>query len=337
MVWFFALIFIISCLLLIFSGNFLIGYLSRIAKFLGWKEFVVAFLTISLGVSLPNFFVGILSALNKIPQLSLGDVIGGNIFTLTMMVAISAFVSRQGISAQSRTVQGSSLFTIGSAILPLLLILDGSLSQIDGVLLLAIFGIYISWLFKKEDRFKKVYDGMPEIKNRKEFLKDMSIVIISIIFLILGAQGVVQSSLFFAQMLNLPLIFIGIFIVGIANSLPETFFSIRAARKGQDWMILGNLMGSVMITSTLVLGIVAIIHPIEIKIEFFDFSTLTKIEFFDFSVLTIGRIFLIISAIFFLLFLRTDKKITKKEGLFLLSIYILFVLILFVLFEISTK
>lgn len=317
MILFHIFIFIISCLLLIFSGNFLISYLTRIAKFLGWKEFVVAFFTVALGVSLPNFFVGILSALNKIPQLSLGDVIGGNIFALTLIVAISAFISRQGISAQSRTVQGSSLFTIGSAILPLILILDGSLSRLDGILLISLFVIYLSWLFKKEDRFKKVYDGVPEIKNWRGFLKDISILMLSSIFLIFGAQGVVKSSSFFAEILNLPLIFIGIFIVGIANSLPETFFSIRAARKGQDWMILGNLMGGVMITTTLVLGTVAIIHPI---------------EFFDFSILAIGRFFLILSAIFFLMFLRTGKKITKKEGVILLSIYILFVLV-----EILTK
>jgi len=311
MIWLYIFIFIISCLLLILSGNFLISYLTRIAKFLGWKEFVVAFLTIAFGVSLPNLFVGILSALNKIPQLSLGDVVGGNIFALTLAVAMAAFISRGGISAQSRTVQGSSLFTIGSAILPLLLILDGNLSRIDGLLLISLFAVYIWWLFKKEDRFKKVYNGAPEIKNRKDFLKDIGILIISIIFLIFGAQGVVKSSSFFARLFNLPIIFIGIFIVGISNSLPETFFSIQAARKGQDWIILGNLMGGVMITATLVLGIVAIIYPI---------------EFFDFSILTIGRFFLILSAIFFLIFLRTGRKITRKEAVFLLLIYILFLL-----------
>ena len=76
-------------------------------------------------------------------------------------------------------------------------------------------------------------------------------------------------------------------------------------------MILGNLMGSVMITATLVLGTVALICPI---------------KFFDFSLLAIGRIFLLISAIFFLIFLRTGKKISRREAIFLFLIYIFFIL-----------
>ena len=311
MIFLYALIFIISCFLLVLSGKWLVNSLTRIAKFLGWKEFVVAFFTIAFGASLPNLFVGILSALNKIPQLSLGDVIGANIFDLTVTVALAAFISRQGLSAPSRTVQGSSIFTISAALLPLILILDGNLSRIDGFLLILTFAFYVFWLFRKEERFKKVYNGVPEIRGWKYFFEDLGLLIISVAFLILGAQGIVKSSSFFAQNLNLPLIFIGIFIVGIGDCLPETFFSIRAAKEGHDWMILGNLMGSVMITATLVLGTVALICPI---------------NFFDFSLLAIGRIFLVISAIFFLIFLRTGKKITRREALILFSIYILFLI-----------
>jgi len=311
MIFLYALIFIISCFLLVLSGKWLVNSLTRIAKFLGWKEFVVAFFTIALGSSLPDLFVGILSAFKKIPQLSLGDVIGGNIFDLTIVVALAAFLSREGLSAPSRTVQGSSIFTISAALLPLILILDGKLSRVDGFLLLLTFVFYVFWLFQKEERFKKVYNGVPEIKGWKYFLKDLGLLITSIIFLALGAKGIVESSSFFAKSLNFPLIFIGIFIVGIGNCLPETFFSIQAARKGQDWMILGNLMGGVMITATLVLGTVALICPI---------------QFFDFSILAVGRFFLILSAIFFLIFLRTGRKITRREAVILFSIYLLFLI-----------
>jgi len=99
--------------------------------------------------------------------------------------------------------------------------------------------------------------------------------------------------------------------------LPETYFCLQAARKGQSWMILGNLMGCIAITASLVLGIVALICPIKI-IDFSPFAT--------------ARFFLIISAIFFFFFVRTGQKITKKEAIFLLLIYILFVVV-----EILTK
>jgi len=75
-------------------------------------------------------------------------------------------------------------------------------------------------------------------------------------------------------------------------------------------MILGQLMGSVIVLSTLVLGTVAIIHPIEID---------------DFSPFQVARFFLIISALFFLIFIRTDRRITKKEAVFLLGLYFAFV------------
>jgi cation:H+ antiporter len=105
---------------------------------------------------------------------------------------------------------------------------------------------------------------------------------------------------------------IGILIVGLGTALPELSFTLQAARKSQDWMIVGDVMGSVIMTSTLVLGIVALICPIKIV---------------DFPPFAIGRIFLIISAIFFLLFIRSGRKITRREALFLLGIYITFVLV----------
>ena len=292
--------------------------LMKIARFLNWREFVVAFIVMAFAASLPNLFVGLSSAFHKIPQLSFGDIVGGNLVDLTIVVALAALIVR-GLPAESRMVQTSSIFTIIIAILPLLLILDGKLGRGDGILLILTFFFYIFWLFSKKERFTKVYDGKKEpiVKGFKIFLKDLGKIILGIILLLLAAEGIVRSASFFAQSFNLPLALIGILIVGLGNALPETYFVIVSAKKGQTWMILGNLMGSVIVPATLVLGIVALICPIEIV---------------DFSPFVIARFFLIISALFFLFFVRTDRKITKKEALFLLGIYILFVAV-----EILTK
>ncbi len=308
----YILIFIISCFILAFSGRWLIDALSKIAKFLGWKEFVIAFFLMAFGASIPNFFVGLISAFNKVPQLSFGDVVGGNIINLTLVVSLSAFISKMGLSASSRTVQGSSFFTIGIAILPLILISDGLLSRSDAILLLLTFFVYIFWLFQKKERFTKVYEGTLDSMSPIFFIKNFIRFLISLSLLLLAALGVVKSATFFANYLNLPIGLIGILIVGLGDALPEIFFSVQAARKSQDWLLLGDLMGGVMITATLVLGTVALIYPIKIS---------------DFSAIAISRVFLIIAALFFLLFLRTGKKITRREGLFLLAIYIAFVLV----------
>jgi len=314
MLWLYILIFIISCTLLYFSGEWVVSGLMRIARFLGWREFVVAFFVMAFAASLPNLFVGVTSALRQIPELSFGDVAGNNLVAMTLAVALAVlFAKGREIPAESQTIQTTSIFTICAAILPLVLILDGSLSRIDGILLMALFVFYLFWLFSKKERFTKVYDEhkIPIVKEFKIFLKNLGKVILGISLLILAAQGIVASAQFFALNFNLPLILIGILIISLGSALPEAYFAIASARRGETRMILGDLMGAVIIPSTLVLGIVALICPIEIA---------------DFSPFAIARFFLIISALFFLFFVRTGRKITKKEALFLLGIYIIFVI-----------
>ncbi|MBU0476479.1 hypothetical protein KKB68_00480, partial [Patescibacteria group bacterium] len=243
---------------------------------------------------------------------SFGDIVGGNLVDLTITVAIATFFNK-GLSAKSKIVQTSAMFTVAIAVLPLLLILDGVVSRGDGMVLILCFFFYIFWIFSKRERFTKAYNKKskaPPIKRFKVFIRDLGKVVSRLVFLLVAAEGIVRSAQFFAQNLNLPIVLIGVLIVGFANAIPEISFAILLAKKHQIWMILGNLMGSVIVGSTLVLGIVALIHPIEIV---------------DFSHLAIARFFLVFAALFFFFFVRSDRKITKKEAIFLLSIYILFV------------
>jgi len=315
---FYIFIFIGSCALLFWSGKWLIEVLIRMAKFLEWREFVVAFIIIAIAASIPNFFVGITSAFHGIPQLSFGDVVGGNLVDLTLAVALATLFAK-GLPAESRMVQTSAIFTMFVAILPLLLILDGTLGRGDGILLISVFFFYLFWLFSKKERFTKVYGSKKNsvIKQFRVFIKDLGRLILGVALLLLAAEGIVRSALFFSQSLDLSLALVGILIVGLGNAIPETYFAVIAARKVRNWMILGDLMGSIIMASTLVLGIVALIYPIEIP---------------DFSPFAVARFFLIISAMFFLFFVRTDRKVTKKEALFLFLIYITFVTV-----EILTK
>jgi len=313
MLWVYILIFIISCGLLYFAGEWLVKGLMRMARFLGWREFVVAFFVMAFATSIPNLFVGITAAIHRIPQLSFGDVVGANVVDLTLAIAIATLVAK-GLPTESKLIQNSTIFTISVAVLPLLLILDGVLGRGDGVVLILIFLLYNLWLFSKKERFTKIYDNqkIPILKEFGIFLKGLGKVILGIILLLVAAEGIVRSSQFFAENLNLSLAFIGVLIVALGTSLPEVYLATVLARKGETWMILGDLMGSVIIVSTLVLGIVALIYPIQIT---------------DFSPFAIARFFLIIAALFFLFFVRSGKKITKKEALFLLGIYITFVLV----------
>jgi Ca2+/Na+ antiporter len=113
--------------------------------------------------------------------------------------------------------------------------------------------------------------------------------------------------------LGIPLIMIGLFILGIGNCAPEIYFAISCAKKGNDWMILGDLIGALIVPATLVIGTVALIHPIDLT------GSMASLE--------IARVFLIISVALFVWFARNDQVISKKEAMILLFIYISFITI----------
>ncbi len=317
MVWFHVFIFLISSAAIAFSGSFLVKGLVKIARYLHWREFVVAFFIMSIIGALPNIFIGVNSALHKVPQLSFGDVVGGNMVDLTLAVALAILIGKVSLPAKSKMVQSSAFFTVVIAILPLILILDGRLGRIDGLILLFTFVFYSFWLFSKSDRFKKAYRETKEEKEEGKkikffvFLKNLLVVFFSLGFLLLGSQGIIISAKGFSDALGVSLPFVGMLIVGLGNALPETYFAVVSAKKKQTWMILGDLMGSVIVCATLVLGLVALIYPIEV---------------FDFSSFAIARIFLIISAVIFLIAIRSGEEISKREGILLLAIYLMFLL-----------
>lgn len=310
--YFHILIFIISCFGMFWGGESIVRGLMKTARFLGIREFVIAFFVLSFAASLPNFFVGIFSALQGISVLSFGDIVGGNMVDLTLAIAIATFFAN-GLPAESRMVQASSALTFVVALLPLLLILDGKLGVGDGWVLILTFIVYSIWIFSKKERFMKTYeeDDFSIMKEYKPLLRDMLKILAGFLVVPLSSWGIVSSSQFFANFFHLELAIVGMLVVGIGNSLPEIYFAVSSARKGDTWMILGDLMGSITLPATLILGIVAIISPIVIE---------------DFSPFVIARFFLIISAIFFFFFVKTGKQISKKEGLVLLLIYIAFVI-----------
>jgi cation:H+ antiporter len=288
--------------------------MSRISKYLGLKEFVVAFFVMAVAGSLPNLFVDVSAALRGMPELAFGEVVGGNVFDLTVTAALAVLFSRNGIAARGGMIQTSAIFTIASAVLPLVLIIDGNLSQIDGAILIAFFVFYMIWLFSKKERFTRVYDGqnnLSPLQAFKIFIVDLGKVALGLAFLIITSNLIVGAVGDLSNQFGLPVALIGVLIVGVGNSLPELYFTVSSARKGETNMIFGDLMGAVIIPATLVLGIVAIIHPFAIP---------------DFSIYALARGAMFISAILFLIFIRTDRRITKKEGAGLLAVYLIWLL-----------
>src|SRR3989344_1574423 len=315
MAWYLVvIIFIASCAVLSWLSSRLVKSLVEVAKYLQWREFIIAFFVMALAASLPDLFVCVNAVIQGKPLLALGDIIGGNLVDLTLVLAIGVFFSKKGLSAESAMVQKSAIFTAIIALLPLLLILDSRLSRIDGVILIGAFVLYSWWLFSKSENFKKRYTSKKEAITIgfKGFLWNLVKIVVLLLLLLAASQAVISSADFFAGRLGISLALVGILIVGLGNAFPDMYFSIISARKNENWLVLGDVMGSVIICATLILGLVAVMLPFDIP---------------DFTPFVTARIILILAAILSLIFIRTNHKITKKEGLALLGLYIAFLII----------
>ena len=308
---FHVLLVVFSAFIMFRAANWLVQGISKVAQYLQWSEFVIAFFVMAVGGSLPNLFVGLSSVAHGIPELSFGDVIGNSVVDLTLVAALAVLVGSD-LLAEGKLVQTSAFLTISIALLPLLLILDGELGRGDGIVLIIVFFGYAAWMFTKRKYYRQTLDEneKPPLNRFRNFMVGLLQIIIGGALLLAAAEGVVTSANFFAQEFSLPIALIGILGLGFMSALPELYFAIAAAKKGKSWIILGELTGSVIILTTLVLGIVAILQPIVIE---------------DFSPFAIARFFMIISALFFLIFIRTGRRITKKEALILVGIYLAFV------------
>lgn len=282
----------------------------RIAQVLEWSSFLTAFVLMAFATSLPELFVGLSSAFHKIPQLSFGNVIGANILNLTLGIAVVVLVAG-GLKVKKGIARRDALFTSFIAFLPILLMLDGQVSRVDGIVLLLALAFYLKRLFGQKQRLVKVFNDKfkKDWTQLKLFLKDVAIFFAGMSLLLLSAEGVVRSAKFFAGAINLPLVVTGIIFVSLGTVLPELTFGIKAIAMGHREMALGNFMGTVVVNSTLILGVVSLISPLKIP---------------NFSPYFVGILFTVIVALIFAAFIRTDLKITKKEALILLGIYALF-------------
>jgi len=301
------LFFIIACIGLAGSGHLVVKSLIKVDKYYHVREFVIGFLLIGIATSMPELFVGIMSALNNISSLSFGNILGAAIVDLTLVVGIVAFLGKD-VKFEAE-IEKRTLFIIAAMIiLPLILFLDQELSRFDGIILITVFFLYIITLLIRRKKFKVAKDGFV---SRKEVRKDIILFIISLISLIVSARIIVYAASQIAMELFLPPIFIGLVIVSIGTSLPELFFETDSVLKGHSSIAIGDLLGSLAFNSSLILGIVSLISPIRA----------------NFSSFIVSSVFIVISLLTFLVFARTGKEITRKEGIVLLMFYILFIIV----------
>jgi cation:H+ antiporter len=146
----------------------------------------------------------------------------------------------------------------------------------------------------------------------KIFLKNLIIFLLGLTLMIVSAELIVFSAGRLALALNIPLVLIGTLGVALGTTLPEVTFGIKSALMKEKELVLGNVFGSVIINSTFILGIVALICPFKI---------------YDLPLYVDGFIFTGLTVLIFLIFSKTKDEISRREAKFLLFFYALFVIV----------
>lgn len=307
-------IFLIAGACLVISSLWLVKSLSKIAMFLRISEFSIAFILMAFATSLPELSVTLVSAITNKVSLSLGTIIGSNIADITLVIGIPILLARK-LSIKSKTIQRDSFHMFLIAILPLLLMLDKVISRIDGAILLVIFVLYIVKLWREKEIFKKYSNEVPAV----QFLNNLFIFGIAFLILIFSSRFVVQYASNLAVDFEMPLILIGLLIVAFGAILPELAFGISAVMNKHKDMAVGNILGSLVIKCTLILGIGALIRPIPVGFTFAITSAF----------------YMILVCFIFFVFAISEKEINWQEGIALVMLYIFFVIMELVIKSVS--
>ncbi|MFA5724165.1 MAG: hypothetical protein WC979_07965 [Candidatus Pacearchaeota archaeon] len=301
-------LFLVFLFVLIKCASYAIKYSSRLAKALHFPEFIVSFFIIALISVLPEATISIISAFNGEPGLGLGTLLGSNIADLTLVMGIVALFSYKGIKVKSKILSNNFFYLI-LLLFPIILGFDGKYSRIDGLILVLAGSIFFVRIYMESNRFRKKFNN----GQRKPFFKSLIFLILSLVVLLISAYLTVKYAVNFAHDVKLPALLIGLTIVALGTCLPELIFSIKAVRKNHDSLALGDILGTVITDTTIVLGIVALIAP-------FNYNPM--------NIYVTGTA-MFIAGLLVTLFMKSEKILNKKEGVLLILFYIFFVFVEF--------
>lgn len=290
---------IVGFVLLIKGADLFVDGASSVAAKLKVPSLIIGLTVVSIGTSLPEAAVSISASLSGNNSISLGNVIGSNIFNLLMVVGVSSAILP--IVTDRDMLKRDMPINIGVTVLLGILLFDGHLSRLEALLLLLLLAAYMFLLIRSA------------LKNRVEaeetkvlsWAKSIVFIVLGMAAIIGGGQLVVNSAKTIAMALGMSETLVGLTVVAIGTSLPELVTSVVAARKGDSGIAMGNVIGSNLFNILFILGMAGVIKPLTADAAFF----------IDTGIL------LGISALM-LLFAFTKRKIGRVEGITCVLLYV---------------
>jgi cation:H+ antiporter len=296
------LLIIIGVALVLKGADFLTEGASALARRMHVPEIVIGLTIVAAGTSAPELFVSVVSALNGTPDLAVGNVVGSNTMNCMLIVGCAAMVAPMTISRS--TVRKDIPFAVMASILLTCIALDNYLGRIDGIILLLGFVVFMAYTLLQAKNGQA--EPQTEVRQLNPWLSVLFLVI-GLAMLVAGSNVFVGSASSVAAALGISEGVIGLTVVAGGTSLPELATSVVAARKGQSAIAIGNVIGSNVFNILLILGMTAVISPLQIE-----------------GITTIDMAVMLISVILVWLFSFTRFTVERWEGALLVGGYLVY-------------
>ncbi|MBR4785580.1 MAG: calcium/sodium antiporter [Fibrobacter sp.] len=270
---------------LVWSADKFVDGAVGVARFCGMSTLLIGMVVVGFGTSAPEMVVSALSAMQNAPELALGNAYGSNIANIALILGMTAIVSPVVVVRKALFRDLPVLLAVTAV--SFILMLNGSVDRLDGVILLVLFAVVMGLSIWNEMR-RKSADGTVDAddQGKPSLGKSLLWLLLGLVLLVASSRALVWGAVEIARALGVSDLLIGLTIVAVGTSLPELASSIAAARKGEDDLAFGNIIGSNLFNTLAVVGIAATISPM----HSFNASVLSR----DFPVMATLTIFLLL-------------------------------------------
>lgn len=258
---------LLGLIILLIGGKLLVDGASAIAGKLGLSPGLIGLTVVSFGTSAPELLVSVTAALKGVSDIALGNVIGSNISNITLVLGISAVVFP--IALPKSVIKLDYAFTLVVSILFFILAYNGVISLSEGILFLILLIAINVYFFKVIARIPDDPEDLDiqKLKNTPLY-KSILLISVGIAGLYFGSELFVENAIIIAQQFGISERIIGVTVIAIGTSLPELATSILAAIKKQTDIALGNILGSNLMNILAIIGVTAVVKPIEVSALF---------------------------------------------------------------------
>ncbi len=267
-------ILVISLLIIIKAAEYMVYAMKGYGDKFGLSEEFLGLFVVGTALAAPAIISSVTGIFLDDAEIALGSILGSNLLTFGFLLAMSGF-NYKALSIKSKLFSKSLFFTWGLITLPLILILDGSLGRIDGIALLACFGLYIKYVWKIEKSIEKPKKNVAVTS----FWKPALTFIIAFAALLLSTNWLVFSASVLARTFNFPSYFAAVTIVSIGAALPSFAIRFKAKEEGHSEFAMGTYIGRLLITFVLFFGLVGLFSPVAVQASKTVFASIFMLIF----------------------------------------------------------